>query len=102
MDAAGAAHGKLRRAGARGDPAEDHRCARRVNEGSARAEERQHLLPVVSRVRGGRVWAWYGVGGEVVSAARVKQAGSSFVVTEHVAFGVVLLQKADAGGGECW
>jgi hypothetical protein len=38
---------------------------------------------------------------EIVSTGRVKQAGSGFVVPERVAFGVVLLQKAGAGSGQC-
>jgi hypothetical protein len=63
MDAADTAHGSdvascgaRRRAPrtARGcDLIEDHRCARGVNEGNTRIEERQRLLRGVSRVRGG-------------------------------------------------
>jgi hypothetical protein len=48
-----------------GDSAEDRCYARGINEGSARVEEWQRLLRVVSRVRGGlvlRAWTWYGVG----------------------------------------
>ncbi|KAJ7440854.1 hypothetical protein FB451DRAFT_1191313 [Mycena latifolia] len=44
------------------------RCARGVNEGGARVKERQRLLRVVRRLRGGlvlRVWTWYGVRGDV-------------------------------------
>jgi hypothetical protein len=63
-----------------------------VNEDNAHVEE-QHRLP--------RVWARYGIGGEVVSAGCVKQAAGGLSVAERIACDVVLLQKAGASDRRC-
>jgi hypothetical protein len=39
--------------------------------------------------------------GVVVGAGRIEQAGSGFAVTGRIVFGVVLVQKAGAGGRQC-
>jgi hypothetical protein len=78
--------------------------------GSTRAEEGQRLLRVVSGVSGGEVLLTLEgmdvVGrpgrctarGVVVGAGRIEQASSGFAVTGRIVFGVVLVQKAGAGG----